>query len=767
MKPDRLKIKEMLADLISEAHAAISTGEEVVYEEAVTNLVNFHTTLIKASKFINPQGQVDNYALIPAGSGLFSREVHQEWSQYYHNLFSVVISELSRNKSYFEQIANIPVRLFSGMYEVESPKILTNIIQLQSVLHYYLELWWANAVEEQGKLEHGICSPASLNPPFYTIYESALKIFIDNWEALKNYYFPPSPIEGNPAWDELRALLPFYETHLTETAFNMFISLVKGNQEAALWMQDILTRWSTGHQYRFHEDYNLLRHVKIFTIEQLAREWDDVKDIIDLDSAGVRAEEAPKELFSACLRNYWIDIGSIAIYTLIVWGKDCNCEKSLPANLINLLIKGISATLGEEEIPEDTMFTSASDVLVAILRQHYADDGYRNKLDGVVERVVGLRKAGMVSGRTYVSWGRDDLNSLRDGQLLLLCIFAKPLWNPIDQVEKIVRRWAVDRESALRLMQVDLTEWIDRLSNPEFQDLKKTFLCIKNTEGAGDDFEACVEIVKAAIEELKTFIKNVHLDQLAQAPVSPVRLNEIAIWASTRGFSMKNGGVPLSLFSNITYLKTRLDSRSLIIKDANKGEYTEHPMAQLPVNQDEWFAKIIEDNVAAHLMLEIIRKNKPLAVDASIATSYWEQLKQAALKIRGAGFVPILLVENRVSPAWLWNWTIAEYQKTKRPADMRLSRDKTFDQIKNYLGNFNDVAVFHAPLPPGASYLLGKEALKEVKFTEFIDNVYVEVTFEEHAEKKGLIDLKLSWAFELQIKECPTFKLEYSVIKGK
>jgi len=766
MKQDKLTIKEMLADLISEAHAAISAGEEVVYEEAIGNLVNFHITLIKAGMFINPQGQVDNYALIPAGSSLFNLEVHQEWTRYYHNLFSVVTSELSRNKSYFERISYIPGSLFSGMYEVKSPKILTNIIQLQSVLYYYLESWWARTVEEQGKLEHNICSPILLNPPFYSIYESALTVFVSTWESLKNYYFIPQSTAGNPGWDDLRVLLPFYETHLSESAINLFRSVSKGDWEGALWLLDVLMKWQSGHQYRFSESYNLLRHAKMFTIEQLAEDWDVVKKSIDIDSAGVRTFEAPKEIFSICLKNLWIDINSITIYTLIKWGIECNCEKSLPANLVNLLLHGTPVKHGSEGLAKYKLFQNATDVLIMILRQHYANSLYRSRLDGTVERIAGLRKTSMVSSRIYSSWGRDDLNSVIDGQLLLLCILAKASWNPINQLERIIRLLAAINDDALRSMQEDMKKWVIRLSSPEFSYYKEFYLCVIKKDEQNDNFEASIETVKDTFANLISFVKDLHQEQLSQAVVSPNRLADVAKWASSRGFSRDSGSVPLTLFNNVTYSRVVFATRSLIIKEMNKGEFTDPLKAQMPINQDEWFAKTVEDYVNAHIMADIIQKSKPFAVDTSTAISYWVQMKKVASKIREAGFTPILLVENPSIPDWIWDWTTAEeYEKTKRPDDMQLSRDEAYKQINNYLGNFNGIAVFYAPLSLGASYLLGKEALEEVKFTEFDDNVYVGVTFEEHVDKKGLIDLKLSWAFQLEMRECPAFKLEYSRIK--
>ncbi len=292
MKPYSLKIKEMISDLTSEARAAISSGEEVVYEEVLNNLVIFHISLINAGKYINERGQVDNYALVPAGNGLFAHEVHQEWTLCYQNLIIEVVSQLSRNRSYFERMSYVPGHLFSGMYEIKNPKILNNIIQLQSSLFYHLELWWVKTIEDQQRLDHNMCSPASLSPPFYSVYDSALKTFIGAWEQLKNFYFPPTEISNNPNWDELRAIFPYYETHLYETVIYLFRSVISGDQEAALWLLDVLLRWPSDHKYRFHESYNLIRHTRMLTIDLFENDWTEVNNKIDTYSEGVRKAEA-------------------------------------------------------------------------------------------------------------------------------------------------------------------------------------------------------------------------------------------------------------------------------------------------------------------------------------------------------------------------------------------------------------------------------------------------------------------------------------------
>jgi hypothetical protein len=62
-------------------------------------------------------------------------------------------------------------------------------------------------------------------------------------------------------------------------------------------------------------------------------------------------------------------------------------------------------------------------------RQYYFDGGYhrgyRARLDKVVGEISGQWKPDRVPGRIYPGLGLEDLDALRHGQLVLLCLFVK------------------------------------------------------------------------------------------------------------------------------------------------------------------------------------------------------------------------------------------------------------------------------------------------------------------------------------------------------
>lgn len=547
----------------------------------------------------------------------------------------------------------------------------------------------------------------------------------------------------------------------------MFFRCVsRGDEQGAEWILDTMLKWESNQDLRLGRYDYYLRHEKLLNIGYFTKEWDDIKNALDLETVGVRAEGAPIAILTACLKNYWIDMCCVSLYILAVWGKDCVCKESMPVTLLTSLLEGHAPKPGGEGISGLKPLSSAGEFLTALLRQYHANgghsSGYRLRLNKVVEDVEGFDRPWMVPGRIYSGWGIDDLDSVKDGQILLLCILVTTEWNPLHSIDDILQKWVAENDEALRGLQGDLKKWIERLDDVEFSEYKKLFLCIKKFAEDSTAFETTVASVKSGVQVIINHIDDIRTQKLEEIQVSEKRLIDVALWASKLGFSSVTGDVPVNLFCNINYSAGRFVDRSLIIKDMNKGEFTEPGMAQRSVNEDSWFAQTIRDRVAATVMSDVLAQIKTISVDASTPELYWQEAKQWASEIRKQSCQPLLLLENSTIPSWVWDWRMKGYdEKVKRPADLNLRRAKAFEGVDGYLGNLNDIAVFNTPLPHGASYILAKEALEELCFTTFGDQQYVEVTVKEKPDKKGLIDLHLTWAYLLKLHEYPAVRMEY------
>jgi hypothetical protein len=184
-------------------------------------------------------------------------------------------------------------------------------------------------------------------------------------------------------------------------------------------------------------------------------------------------------------------------------------------------------------------------------------------------------------------------------------------------------------------------------------------------------------------------------------------------------------------------------------------------MAQLAVNEKEWFAETMNSWIAGHVMAQVFRQLRAETADGSTADRYWAQVKRFRDRTVTAGHRPILLVENPTIPDWIWEWSLTEWDKNREPPyGLALTRSAEFHGKEGYLGNFGDVAVFNAPISPGCSYLIALDALKKIEFTRHGEG-FVQATWQPVNGEDRLIDVTLSWHFKLHLNDLPAMKLTY------
>jgi len=538
----------------------------------------------------------------------------------------------------------------------------------------------------------------------------------------------------------------------------------RGDQVGAERFVDVLLSWFGQLRFRFDTRSYLFRRETLVSFEVVKRPWDDIQSALDVERGGYIPGEAPKAIFAAALRNYWIDVCCAMAYMLAIRGKHCPCDRSLPARLLKAIVFG--GTLSKDNHTErvERPVRNANDFFMAILRQYHSEGayrkGYRARLDRFLERLAAVTKEAMIPGRVYSGWGGVDLDSVRDGQLVLLSLLVPDHWNPIARIEPTIREWVRQDDEKLRELQDDLQQWKERLNSADFGQYRGVFECVKVGRG-GPSFEQATLSACAGIDEVLTKVATIRMEQLQDLPVSQTRLEEVGRWASAVGFSKDSGAFPLPLFGVVSSSNERFQSRSLVLKGVAKGEYTEPQMGQRAVNEEEFFERLLCDHVVASVLNEVVGRLTPQQQNGSSAEVYWEQVKRYDENARRKNRRSILLVENRTVPEWVYNWTnVYQQHDAEIPSDMKAWHDPQL-MSDSYLGNLNEVAVYVAPLPPGASVLLTVESLQSVSFSRLENGSFVFVESMPIEGQPTIIDLKLTWCFEVQIDPYTAIKLIY------
>ncbi len=760
-----LTVCDIVTAVQSEAMQAISMGETQLFEERIKELIELYSLLIEASVTTSDTGgKTDNYARSADRSQGFWGSVFDTWLKLLTDLSEAAAGKLSENSIFFIEMIFIPKWLFSKMADFAHPDILNLCIRLYSKLFWNLSTWWARTVEEQGEIKHDACTPVRLRPPFSATYNSNLIKFVSSWESLKNYEFPPTG-DDLPAWKDLGIAAGYYEEHLGLTLVLVLYCVHRGDLEGAECMTDVLQKWFGELKDRHPTDVYVFRKNKLLNIELVAKEWDAVRNFVDI-KFGVSEEDAPRAVFVTCLKNYWIDVCCVGMYVLVLWGRNCECKQSLPADLLRAIVNGDVLRPGGPEARELHPIKNADELFVAIVRQQYIDGGnttgYRARLNQLVQRVLRNLEPEMISSRIYMGWGRHDLDSLRDGQLLVLLLFMKERWNPVREIEGILSEWVGKEDKNLEEFARDLDSWGTRFGQEEFAAYKPVYECAQKLNHQALTFEKAIEVAVEGIQGVVQWITDIREKAVREAPVSSERLDEIGKWGSKKAFSKEDGAFPIPLFVSVESSSNDYPTRSLLIQRINKGELTEPSMAQRSVNEEDWYENLVRNHVAASVMAEILQQLNPISARVNNPDLYWRQIKEFCAQVDRDGLQGVLLVENPGTPGWLREWRYPENGEPSRiPVDLRLSRNKDL-RIDGYLGNIGPAWVFRAPLPAGASYLLVKEVLEKIEFSPYEDGRYVQVNVESISNDGLFVDLRLTWQFKVSVRKHLAVKLEYA-----
>lgn len=757
-----LSVSDILSEAQAEALSAVRSAEPEAFKQSIERFIGLYVSLVDASRVKDTSGGETSLLLMFGGRQVFERRLFEGWNVHILDMFDSACARLGRGEDYVSFLTHLPNRLFSRTSRHAPAEIQKYFIALGPILLRRVEAWWTNSVEEQGEVEHGPCAPATLRSPFFGIHDQVVREFVGSWESLKNDHIPPARDERSNWTDVQRAALGL-ESHLSQTLVLLLDCVLRGDRNAAEWLGDVLIKWFAELEFRLGDSrHYFLRDPPMFTIELLSDPWEEVKKRLEVESYGGADSLKPIAILSSCIRNLWVDVCCIALYVLALWNRECECNKSLAARVFTSVRHGRALRKGGEGAGGFTVpYRDANELLIAVLRQNFADHRYRSRLDGYVELVASLSETRIVSGRMYSSFGSNDLDSLRDGQLITLLLANQERWRSEGEIEEILTSWSGAENEKVRGLSDMLGQWKTRLGEESFSELRASYECLRQQGAEGGELDDAKIWFSSHIDRLLERAEGVHLEALAAAEPSRRRLAEIAHAASSKAFTPESGGFPLSLFQTTMTVAEQLDQRTLVINGVKKGELTEPPMSVVAANEEEWFADTMRLQVGAAIFRHVVTQLAPAQVDAGSPESYLTRVKQFDAELRATGLTPILILENPTLPNWVWEWANPPWDKRTSDAGVfRVKRDEN-RKGEGYLWNFDSIPVYNGPIQQGSSVLLAKESFEQIRFTRAQGSEYVDVQARKVPEHPDLVDLALTWYVEIRVRKLPALLLFY------
>ncbi|MDC7704694.1 hypothetical protein [Vogesella indigofera] len=765
-------VEAIIGELAADARSLAAKSDNEGFERAYSALINLHGLLLAACLDKTESGDQGSWARLPDPEKFFGRELHEVWSEAYRGVFQAAIEGMVRDTQPLRRLCHLLQQLDGDELRASPIEIREHLMQMPPLMMYQLSNWWVFRVEEQGIIEHSHKQMVVLRPPLNRVYDEVLSTFVAGWENGR----PDKPRRNRDVhtldWAALPGMARLNVKHIEETARMLLAAVLRGDQAAAEWLADVLNKW-WGTLGFDQGPYQLYDKMAFITVDDLGLAWPAFRTKFGLETDDNESQERLKKTlqqgaFQAALRNYWTDVRLLSIELMLDWVRTvppATASSSLAFEIAAGLLTGKQWKSGGQVV-DSLSNLSPPEYLVAKVRQ-FAVSGVRRgdyvgRLDRFVERVKDMRRPNMVSSRVYSFGGADDVESLQESQLELLAVVASVAWGLPRSLQRQVDVWfdpRFDQYSSIDILRSRLRSWLERLGTQPGLSAEHIDLMKKRVR-SGVPVPEAIEYVRAGLLTTQQALEGQREKVLAVQPIDPNRLQEIRCYASTSAFNNKKGCFPVHLFP-IGSTGENLEDFTLTFTQMSRGEFTQMPMEPRAGNEAEYFADAMAQQVASVVLSDVLHQLEIKEVAVHDAEAYWKALQAGANAIVAKGETPILLLGNATTPDWVWDWQHSDFGAThKRPDDLQVRRLE--GRGDGYLCNFNDIEVYVAPLPIGASLLLSKDSLQALTFTDYGDECFVQAEVDDLKGAKNLVDLKLTFSRKVEVGERSGIRLIYA-----
>lgn len=754
---------DILLEMASEAREAASRGDSQRFEQAYEAIIEMHKLLIGACLIEVEGGQNQSWALLSNEFGLFYRRaLHEDWLDTYRPILEAAIENMANDTRPVRRFCYLLPHLSSDDLRASPAEVQEYLLRFPPLMMFLLERWWTHRVEEQGDMAHSAHRLVELRLPLNRVYDEVLSEFVAGWEGVRRRW---GSAEGRRrdgiAWNSAPRLASLNSKHIEETARMLLAAVHRGDRAGAEWLADVLSKWWSTFDHD-HEPYQLFGRTAFITLQHLHLDWHRFCAAVGIQRPATPSSSLEQSedralqygAYLAALRNYWTDIRLLTIELLIAWVlevSDAVPEDSLALAVLSGLLTGKEWKSGGRTVGSLENLT-AVDYLTAKARQYGASighrDGYIERLDKFVQSIGHMNRPSMVPGRPYMIGGPDGVESLQDAQLALFGSTSTRNWGASRELQGQLAIWLDKQPRSAEILSHHLSEWLARLnasSGPSQEFL--TFLRRRLRPTWDTDFDW--RVVEDRLRAVRASVEDLRAEFLSKQPIDPERLTEIGRFASANGFSTERGKFPMQFFQVESSSSHHTDF-TLTIPQVRKGELTRLPVSQPPSNEAEYYAGAMAHQVAMIVLGDALRRCAVRDAPTADAVTYWQALKAGATKIVRNGGHPLLIVSRDREPQWLVDWRYVDKDSNhQRPEDLRVHRQNA--RGHSYVCDFNEIAVYRAPIPPGQSFLLSRETFRRVTFRDYGKGRFVDVEASDVSEGGNTVDLKLRFSRHVEV----------------
>lgn len=748
-------LREMMSDLI-----ALVDGRQV--EEFTTQLrevLDFHLFLYELA-----QSPVEdfNYALIGPGRGLFgySMTLGPNWVHTYRDLIARAAERLFDEPGFFGRLAHAPATIYGRARATVAPKALNPLLHFADHLAYRL-----NERELDSKEAEIAAREADAPTPLLTrreeILDEAWRDMAAGWESLLQEIAVRSARgeRSDWIWEDFQRIAENVVDHLRLTTEMIGRAVWQACPMATRWTCDLLLHWR--HQAQRAWDmrgaYWLLQSEGL-TLSVIGRQWEEVM-ALPLGADGQAL--TPVGIFSAVVHNAWLD-HLVTMASLSIHWAIHRAASETPVMAARMLLQDEPHDSGDIGY-RGPQPLSGVEVLASILRvrgaeARYADRSYAGRFDHLLEGLGDLSKRPSVSMRIYSSHGGLSFDALPLAHVLAILATS----NGPQALNRSLRRQLTQSDDDALLRRKTYLEALSKATD-EINEGEHRALMDAICDLGAAPFEARLAYAKQLLGEALTVLAEHRENAIAEAPIDLARIRAVTLAAAANAF--KPTCFPLQFFAQIEGTDDELEAFTLNVQGQDKGSYTNPPMGNIVVNEDEWWRNVMSERVASIVWSDALKAAKFQELDGRTPEEFWRAVRDGSARIREAGFDPLLVVASRAHPKWLsdWRWPHGP-NITAKPDDLVIT--EALDQAGGYAFSMNDTPVFEAPSLYGQAFLFPAQMLVKLRYHDYGDGVPLSLEFTESEDDRWKGTMSATFQRSVELADIEGYRIRFATDEG-
>lgn len=739
-------LREMVADLI----ALIDTRQADEFTDQLRDVIAFHAFLYRLA-------QISDEDLSYAQFGdAWGRTLSDDWTHAYRDLIRRAVERVPDETEFVGRLAHAPAHIYGRVASEVTPKALQPVLMMAQSLAHGLIDWAVGEYRAEA-----IGSPSSKHA--FTLsrqgesYARAWRELVAGWERLLQAIarMPRQRELEARSWHDLRLIADNVSAHLRATTQMAARAIWLGDTLATNWACDLMLHWQIQAE-RAWDTRSAYWDVRseALTLEILERDWAEVEELPLAQGADKLTAQM---VFGAIMRNAWRDHVVILAGLCVHWAIHLGASETAK-QAAGMLLHGEPYDHGDTGIHRDREL-SGTKILVSALRivgsgERFVDHSYAGRIDHLLEGLGQLGESPWVPMRIYTSSGGLSFEALPGA----LAISMMATMSGSQAIDGDLRRLLTQSDDeALRRRERYLTALLATFDD---LDVDKLGSLLSELSGQRDEtsFDACRDSARNLVEQSLSILTSRRDQAIVDARIDPARVRTVAAAAGSEAFTPTV--FPHHLFAEIAATADVLSDFTLRVNRLSKGAYTEPPMAQAVVNEEEWWRSAVSDRVAAVVWWDIVCNAPFKDVEGRTPDEFWSAVREGSGRIREAGHDPILVIGSLTDPEWLsdWRWPHGR-GGTPKPADLVITRDE--GEVEGYEFTMSGTPVYRAQTDNGAAYLFPAQLLRRLRYHDYGNGSPVLLWFEPDADNPWLGTMQVTFQRDVELADLEAYRIRW------